>query len=429
MAASAAKTGRSSRAVPSSDLHPGVVLSKTQLTSRIAIVLTCAAFAVVLAVGWVLRFQAPDAAAGCETVLIEECARDALAQSLLAVAVVAIVGGVGWARPRELAARVLLFTGLAFACSMALHSWLWWQVDPDTVVRLRRAFTPLAGAAALHLFLVFPTPSPVLSWLRSFGGRALHPVGGGLSALYVAPLVIVQAVTSLAGGPSASLFSANLVIMLLLVSALASALGTYRGLPSRVARAQLKWVTYGISVGVVGQLLATLSSGTAGGVPVLSGTAATLLWVPTWVGIAVAVLRFRLFDIDFIIRRTLAYAPLTAFLAGLYAASVTLVQRLTMAATGQQSDIVVGFIVLVAATSLWPINQRLQTLVDRAFKQPGGPHAILSTDAHDHLEVRLDMLQAALAVTRAEVLLLRSSHSARARGHRRPQLQLRRGER
>jgi len=100
-----------------------------------------------------------------------------------------------------------------------------------------------------------------------------------------------------------------------------------------------------------------------------------------------------------------------------------------MAATGQQSDIVVGFIVLVAATSLWPINQRLQTLVDRAFKKPADPQAILSTDAHDHLEVRLDMLQAALAVTRAEVLLLRSSHSARARGHRRPQLQLRRGER
>jgi len=384
------------------------------------IALICLIFFTALAGAWVSRLQAHDSTAGCDAASVADCARDALVRSLLAVAVVAVVGAVGVARPREPAAQVLLIAGLAFACSMALHSWLWWQVDPVAIMRLRRVFTPIAGAASLHLFLVFPMPNSVLRWLRAFGGRALRPVGGMVWGLYLVPVALIQAVTSLPGGPLASLFAADLVIMALLLAALVAAAATYRHPPSRVARAQLKWVTYGVSIGVVGQLLATLSSVTAGTIPGLSGTAATLLWVPTWVGVAVAVLRFRLFDIDLIIRRTLVYAPLTAFVAGLYAASVTLVQRLTVAATGQQSDVVVVFIVLVAATTLWPVNNRLQALVDRAFKDTGDSQATLSTHARDHLEMRLDQLHAALATTQADLRLLRrSSRIARAHGQRR----------
>ena len=118
-----------------------------------------------------------------------------------------------------------------------------------------------------------------------------------------------------------------------------------------------------------GGIETTASAALSGSGRLLTGTAATLLWVPTWAGIAFAVLRYRLFEIDLIIRRTLVYALLSAFVAGLYAASITLVQRVTIAATGQQSDVVVVFIVLVAATSLWPANTRFQGLVDRSFKQ------------------------------------------------------------
>ena len=189
------------------------------------------------------------------------------------------------------------------------------------------------------------------------------------------------------------------------------------GCPPPAARAQLKWVTYGVSVGVVGQLLATASAALSGSGPLLTGTAATSLWVPTWAGIAFAVLRYRLFEMDLIIRRTLVYALLSALVAGLYTASITLVQRVTIAATGQQSDIVVVFIVLVAATSLWPANTRLQGLVDRSFKQSVGPAPVLSGHEHSHLELRLERLQAALADIQADMRSLRRAARRRRTSH------------
>ena len=61
-----------------------------------------------------------------------------------------------------------------------------------------------------------------------------------------------------------------------------------------------------------------------------------VLGLPIAAGIAI--LRHRLYDIDVVINRTLVYVPLTAVIAGGYAASVALLQRLFVAATGQQSD-------------------------------------------------------------------------------------------
>lgn len=87
------------------------------------------------------------------------------------------------------------------------------------------------------------------------------------------------------------------------------------------------------------------------------------------VGVGFSVLRYRLWDIDLLINRTLVYVPLTAILAGLFAASVALFQRAFLAASGQQSDFaaVLGTLVVVAA--LTPVKDRLQTLVDKRFKQ------------------------------------------------------------
>ena len=53
------------------------------------------------------------------------------------------------------------------------------------------------AAAALHLFLVFPSPQPILRRLRAFGGPALRSVGGAVCVLYLVPLAAVQVVTCL----------------------------------------------------------------------------------------------------------------------------------------------------------------------------------------------------------------------------------------
>src|SRR4030065_893294 len=95
------------------------------------------------------------------------------------------------------------------------------------------------------------------------------------------------------------------------------------------------------------------------------------------VALGIAILRYRLWDIDLIINRTLVYVPLTALVAGLYAASLTLSQRAFIAMTGQPSDLSLAPAVLVLASTFTPIKQRLQDVVERRFRAQAEPHASL----------------------------------------------------
>jgi len=88
---------------------------------------------------------------------------------------------------------------------------------------------------------------------------------------------------------------------------------------------------------------------------------------------SIAIYKYHLYDIDLIINRTLVYVPLTAILAGLYAASVTLFQRLFIASTGQKSDAAVVMSTLILASTFTPIKNRLQDVVDKRFKEAKDP--------------------------------------------------------
>jgi hypothetical protein len=85
--------------------------------------------------------------------------------------------------------------------------------------------------------------------------------------------------------------------------------------------------------------------------------------------VAFSVLRYRLYDIDVIINRTLVYVPLTAILAGLYSASIALLQKLFVAATGEKSDAAIVITTLLLTTTFTPIKNLLQSAVDKRFKE------------------------------------------------------------
>ena len=95
--------------------------------------------------------------------------------------------------------------------------------------------------------------------------------------------------------------------------------------------------------------------------------------------IGIAVLRYRLWDIDILIHRTLVYVPLTAILSGLYAASITLLQKVFITVTGSKSDGAVVLTTLILTSTFTPIKGALQVFVDRRFKNPTEPLAALKT--------------------------------------------------
>jgi hypothetical protein len=145
----------------------------------------------------------------------------------------------------------------------------------------------------------------------------------------------------------------------------------YRHSYSPVEREQVKWFVFAIVV-LLGEIILFVLSGLLGTQPSaifqdISGE--LLILLPLSVGFAV--LRYRLYDIDLIINRTLVYVPLTAIVAGLMAAGVKLSQTAFVAMTGKESDVAVVAATFVVVSLSTPIRNRLQALVDRTFKDSG----------------------------------------------------------
>jgi cytochrome b subunit of formate dehydrogenase len=138
-----------------------------------------------------------------------------------------------------------------------------------------------------------------------------------------------------------------------------------------VERQQIKWLLYasGILVLVYAVLYfvttpynqgSSFASGWANLLLVLS-----ILALP--LAITIAILRYQLFDIDVIIRKTAVYAVLSALLALVYFGVIVVLQNVFEAASGQQSPITIVVSTLVIAALFAPLRRRVQDFIDRRF--------------------------------------------------------------
>jgi uncharacterized membrane protein YidH (DUF202 family) len=142
----------------------------------------------------------------------------------------------------------------------------------------------------------------------------------------------------------------------------------YRRAPA-AERAQLKWLVYAGALIVAAALAGVLAEQIAGPGSnaannfqnaVLSGA---LGLVPVAIGIAI--LRYRLYDIDRVISRTLAYAIVTGLLAGIYAGLVLLATQVLRFS----SPVAIAAATLAAAALFSPMRRRVQRMVDRRFNR------------------------------------------------------------
>jgi hypothetical protein len=92
-----------------------------------------------------------------------------------------------------------------------------------------------------------------------------------------------------------------------------------------------------------------------------------------------SILRYGLYEIDFIINRAIVYVALTAILAGLYAGFTAALQKVFVAATGERSDAAIIITVAFCATLFTPVRNALQRLVDRRFKDTKDLERLLSS--------------------------------------------------
>jgi hypothetical protein len=134
----------------------------------------------------------------------------------------------------------------------------------------------------------------------------------------------------------------------------------------RVERQQIKWLAYGGAL-VVGTTL-------VGGVIAIWNVTVSIavidlafLGLPIFTGIAIA--RYRLYDIDLVINRTLVYGVLTSALAIVYFGGVTATQAIFRTLTGQEEQPQLAIVVstLVIAALFNPLRRRIQSFIDRRF--------------------------------------------------------------
>jgi len=132
-----------------------------------------------------------------------------------------------------------------------------------------------------------------------------------------------------------------------------------------VARLQMKWLVYAAALTIAALLLKDylpLNTSIDSGTIILQVFPIVLAVV-----VGLAILRYRLFDIDLIIRRTLIYAVMTAVLGLIYFGSVVVMESLLRALSNADSPLVIVVSTLLIAALFGPLRARIQRVIDRAF--------------------------------------------------------------
>jgi hypothetical protein len=225
----------------------------------------------------------------------------------------------------------------------------------------------------VFLLLVFPDgrlPGALWRWVAGFTVSAV--VAGAVLAAFSPGAVLEHPFENPLGIedlPNASKAVEAFMYALVMVGA-SSMLARLRH-AGRVERQQIKWFAYATTVSISGVVLKNTVF------PALGGT--WVWWVGlvlTTVGLAgspvamgIAILRYRLYEIDLLINRTLVYGSLTVTLALVYFGSVVATQAIFRALTGQEQQPQLAIVVstMVIAALFNPLRRRIQGFIDRRF--------------------------------------------------------------
>ena len=233
---------------------------------------------------------------------------------------------------------------------------------PQTISHVLGLGGPLALSLAPFLLLLFPTgrlPSQrwrFLAWIAAMSGVALL----ALSLFFARPDKVGGVITLMVVTVVSAIFATIVLSALSLVVRYRRASG--------VERQQLKWFALAAVLScayIVGELLSLPR--------LLGNTLWNLLDTATntalYVAVGVAILRYRLYEIDILINRTLVYGSLTASLATVYFGGVTATEAIFRALTGHQQQPQLAIVVstLVIAALFNPLRRRIQGFIDRRF--------------------------------------------------------------
>jgi hypothetical protein len=327
-------------------------------------------------------------------------------------------------RPENNLGWVYSVIGLASGCSIPLSEYL----SYTTVVRPGT----LPGVDWVVLLIVLLA---AVTWISMFASLMLFPTGHFLSPRWsiagwtLMVLLTLSTILSVFSGDTlwsnsfANPFRINeLANELKTVNLIVNIAGFIALLPCVLSivlrfkrsrgdeRQQLKWFYYSVLLLIPAFTISTLVNAVGAFqnnplVQALLGLS-TLLIAAIPVSVAIAILRYRLYDIDVIIRRTLVYGVLTALLAGVYWSGVVGLQTLLRPLTGEGNDLaIVATTLAVAALSL-PLRRGVQRFIDRRFyrRKYDAAKTLAAFSEHARDEVEMERLTNKLVEVVAETM-------------------------
>lgn len=217
----------------------------------------------------------------------------------------------------------------------------------------------LNGIAFLVFFFIFPDGKFTPRWTRTFTMLVIPFIVG----VYFLPQTILNPRT----WDALPLFIFSITVITVMIHA---PIHRYRNIASPTLRQQIKWIVFGISTAVLGYFLVALPAafgfislevGTVYGLFAVTGMMLFFLLIPLSIG--VAILRFRLWDIDPIINRTLVYGALSSLTILFYVLTVGFFASYFR---NSQTNIIISFIATgIIAILFEPLRQQLQRGVNR----------------------------------------------------------------
>jgi hypothetical protein len=308
---------------------------------------------------------------------------------LLAVVSAVTVGAVlASRRPRHPVGWLLLALGLWFTYGYASWVLLAWRGAPPAVGSAAKDIAVVVMAACIgFILLLTPTgslPSPRWRWwarvvaVASVVGLVSSVLGPLAIRGLAAWLPVARGVTFVVTGLAIPIGAASLVVRF----------GRARG----VERQQLRWLA--VAAAPVAVAVAALAALVLAGNEVSLGWLVGVCLAVLPVAIGAAVLRYRLYDLDRIISRTLAYGLLTVLLGGGYAGVALGLGQLL----GRTSSLAVAAATLAVAVVFQPARRRIQRAVDRRFnrRRYNASQTIQAFSARLRQQVDLEVLTAEL---------------------------------
>jgi hypothetical protein len=297
-------------------------------------------------------------------------------------------------QPENMAARAILVLSATWLSAFILSGFsalpgpIQDRIFPGSIIPevllFSAAFTVLIPPAFIRLGLVFPHPKPILQrypWIEylpyGIGGIGMIAF---LNGIYLFGWVWMA-------------ISVLVTILLLVHNAI-----TMR---DAVSRAQMGWGLGGMLLGLAVffttyiPVFLPVSPAVEAFFNALSSLSFNILGL----ALTIAILRYNLFDIEVIVRRTLQYGVLTFLLGLVYFGGVTLLQSVFTAITGQQSPLAVVLSTLVVAALFGAVRRWVQAFIDRRFyrQKYNADQAVASFSAAARSEFEVEALSIQLA--------------------------------